>query len=320
MTDCCSSLCAAITPPEIDVKEKEYAKDLERTLEDSSNHSESSCSFVTYQKPIKSSSSIFQDRESIAKRFESCLNSGDSEILVEQLELMLENSTCDVESFRLQNLNDASSEELESSIKGKQAVLEYFAGYPRSIPDLIFLIHEWKIFDRPNKSSCLVFKFSLSGHQILQMSTRCQSEMVDLESGSDTEKAAAEVGKKRSRDTSVHFKDKGHAGGGRQDAKRARGRALGQYISNNAFQSHHRANLADVRKEVSLEGFAADDSEKYIIELAAKADPAATDSNDNNSSVMQESAIINMRGVMRLMLNESNLIYKVRCVHFTKVG
>lgn len=292
----------------------------------------SSGSLINYQKVIGSSPSIIsQDRGSIAKRFESCLNAGDSEILVEQLEPMLENSTCDVESFRLQNLKDANSEELESAIKGKTAVLEYFAGYPKAIPDLIFLVHEWKVFERPNKSSCVVFKFSLSGHQILQMDTRCKTEeeeVVDNSDSDDQETAAeqqqgeksaaavsAEVGSKRGRDPSVHFIEKGYRSGGRQDVKRTRGRALGQFIADNSLQSHHRASLADIRKEVSLEEVAADGSEKYITELAAKAGPVMA---ENNSSVMQESALINTRGVMRLMLNESNLIYKVHCVHFTK--
>jgi len=206
-----SSVCTGLSSED----EEKFAHDLRLSLEDLSSRSErSACSTRSIRTSLTSNStpsSHYLDREMLAKRFETCYNSGDPDILKDQMGPLFDDVNCEVESFRLTNFRDASTEELEDTIKGKDAVLEYFAGYVRAIPDLLFFVHEWKTLDRPNRTYCVVLKFTLTGHRILHMDSVCcdkegvpavEEDTIIDENGDFT------VGSKRSRDPSVKFKEK----------------------------------------------------------------------------------------------------------------
>jgi len=53
---------------------------------------------------------------------------------------------------------DDANEIVESSVTGVDNIVEQFAGCMQTIPDGIFLVHEWKMFLQANNACCLVMK------------------------------------------------------------------------------------------------------------------------------------------------------------------
>jgi len=102
--------------------------------------------------------------------------------------------------------------------------------------------------------------------------------------------------------------------------RRVKARVFGQFVADNTLQSHHRASLSEVRKEVVLEKLAEGDSSVITATAAIDQQISSFAKLEEAHGVLPESDLVNIRGVMRLMLTENNLIYKINCVHFTSFG
>jgi hypothetical protein len=112
-------------------------------------------------------------RNMYAKSLESVLNSSDPEYVTQAFHSLLDTDSL-FESFLLeQNENGATVEVPDQTAQGIDEIAAKFIGCVVSVPDSIFLIHEWQIFPRPNNSCCLVCKFSFTGSKAFDFSTPC---------------------------------------------------------------------------------------------------------------------------------------------------
>lgn len=252
------------------------------------------------------------------------MNSSDPDVLRKVL-LDILDEDCVVDSFKLQAVNNIGSEELESCVSGRSEVIEYFIGYVNSIPDMIFLCHEWRIFNRPNNQSCLVFKFSLTGSQIFQHEMKCNVEDINdhlpanyenLDVWGEAIEASAcnNAGKgKQDSEHSIKFRDMVHHRG---DLKRRKVTStIGQYVDLNKVETHHMPELKELKDDIATE-------EK--IELMPLRSQKIKGANDptvsmcispRNLQLLQDASKINIRGVMRFTMNDLHRITKIHCVH-----
>lgn len=264
-------------------------------------------------------------RNTITKSFEECLNSGDPDC-VKQVLCPIIDEHCVVESYRLKQLGMVGNEELENMIEGKRQVVPYFMGYVVAIPDMIFLIHEWKLFQRGGGVSCLMFKFTLSGTQIVTHDTKCNIEddadaaahvvspVSDAADAADATDDATRVGQKRGHDDdpdSVKFKATTYQG--RQDRRQKKQKTLGEFVTDNRVYDKHIATV-DALVEDATHVPLPDDVQLVELPPGVTAEPAAK---TVESLGLQAAVKINMKGVMRFHFNERNQIFKIHCVHFT---
>lgn len=262
-------------------------------------------------------------RNTITKAFEDCLNSGDPDC-VKQVLCPIVDEHCVVESYRLKQLGLVGNEELENLIEGKRQVVPYFMGYVVAIPDMIFLVHEWKLFQRSGGVSCLMFKFTLSGTQIVTHDTKCNIEddapaavaavSPVSHDADDADGAGARVGQKRGHDEdpdSVKFKATTYQG--RQDRRQKKQKTLGEFVTDNRVYDKHIATVDALVEEA--EGVPLpDDAQLVELPPGVAAAPAAK---TKEALGLQAAVKINMKGVMRFHFNERNQIFKIHCVHFT---
>jgi hypothetical protein len=266
-------------------------------------------------------------RNTLTKAFEDCLNSGDPDC-VKQVLCPIVDEHCVVESYALKQLGLVGSEELENLIEGKRQVVPYFMGYVVAIPDMVFLVHEWKLFQRGGGVSCLMFKFTLSGTQIVAHDTKCNI-VDDADAATDAATDAVSpvshdadevVGQKRGHGSedpdSVRFKATTHQG--RQDRRQKKQKTLGEFVTDNRVYDKHIAATVDVLVQDAAAVPLPHDAQ--LVELppgvASAAAPEAA-ARTKEALGLQAAAKITMKGVMRFHFNERNQIFKIHCVHFT---
>lgn len=208
------------------------------------------------------------------------------------------------------------SEDIESVISGKDQVIPYFMGYIASIPDLIFLIHEWKLFNRAGGLSCLMFKFTLSGNQIIPNDSKCK---IEEEENSDAGIASSEMnlsGKKRNNppENSIKFKYSSYQG--RQQDKRKKHKTLGEFVTDNRVYDKHVAQVSTLLQDAAQEVLP-DEIKPVVVPESVSTTEHKAENMSLESMGLQNALKINMRGVMRFHFNENNQVYKIHCVHFT---
>lgn len=305
-----------------------------------------------------------------AKLFEDALNSSDP-AEVERIFQSFMAPTCYMDTYCVDYPgNKDSGETMEVRVVGLQNLVTYFSAYIITIPDSIFLIHEWRVFERRNGQSCVVFRFSLSGNQILPHDQRCHiRETAQIP-------APKLAGRKRKIETShtIKFKDtsRGHSTISDQ-IRRQRVRTLGEFIADNRVLPEHRPEIDHLQSDVAKEAWPhglkpghslsvrdgmsntellqsddvhcrnkssiSDESIKNV-ELLATAmtdnySPAkkedtliesisVTDQSDILISnfpsflLLPEAVSVNIRGVMRFLINEDGLVGSIYCSHFAK--
>lgn len=285
----------------------------------------------------------FQDKKMYAKLFEEGFNSGDKEVMAFILNQLIAEH-CIVESSKLiidssnnnnNNSNDkslhhlllpASREEKEHSIDGKSNVITYFLGYLTAIPDIVFLVHSWKIFQRPSpqhqqqQHACLVFKFSLTGNKVFNIPTKCSYEDeaaddiddVDISSRPSTNSSSSSpISQGFNEDTttssssqpprSIKFRERSRTS--KYDSrKRGKIFTLGEHVNTNEMHNHLLVNPQD---EISNEQLK-DEMSQQMMDI---------DRSDNTGDLLPSSEKVNIQGVMRFYIDEEQKIYKIQCLH-----
>jgi len=134
-------------------------------------------------------------RNELAHIIEGALNSCDAAYLGQTFQTLLDpacrlestklsqdpsltstDSVCSDSNNAVSSTQQSSEKELGSAVKvviGRENIINQFMGCLLMIPDGIFLVHEWKLFSRPNNSCCLVLKFSFTGSQVFNSSLPC---------------------------------------------------------------------------------------------------------------------------------------------------
>lgn len=242
------------------------------------------------------------------------MNSSDPDYLRQILSDLVEDC-CIVESFKLQQIGNVGSEQLESTIAGKAEVLEYFVGYIVAVPDSVFLVHEWRVFERSQGNSCLVFKFSFTGNQIFAHDDKCKIETADsgdVREFADEKSIDQLSGQKRPLENSIKFKGTGSHQSGRGGKKKSK--TLGEFVTNNKVQQHHQPDVEELRREVRDEADRVDPKFEgsSFNEVISQSAISTSDSNP-----LLPASSMNIRGVMRYTLNDRFRIVKIHCVHFT---
>lgn len=156
-----------------------------------------------------------------------------------------------MDAYRVENPGCLDSEEtLEVRVVGLDNIGIYFNSLLHVIPDSIFLIHEWQVFERRNGQSCVVFSYSCSGNQILPYEQRCNIREVPKVP------TAALAGRKRKVETthSIKFKDtaRGHSTLLEQ-SRRQRVRTLGEFVVDNRCLPEHIPQLKELRTDTAVE-------------------------------------------------------------------
>jgi hypothetical protein len=185
-----------------------------------------------------------------AKLFEDALNSSDPVELGKIFRSFIA-PTCYMDAYGVDSPGNMDSEEtMEVRVVGLENLITYFSAYIIAIPDSIFLIHEWRVFERRSGQSCVVFRYSLSGNQILPHDQSCHI------------REAAQIpapklpGRKRKFETShtIKFKDtgRGHTTISEQ-SRRQRVRTLGEFIADNRVLPGHRPEISEIQSDVIQE-------------------------------------------------------------------
>lgn len=229
-----------------------------------------------------------------------------------------------VESFLLRVESDGStSEEKESCIEGLEAVVTYFMGYIIAVPDCLFLIHEWKIFNRPSPSppyhnthSCLGFKFSFTGTKVFDVDTKCHRlAMTDSESISSSNSSSIST----SAVHSIQFRERSRTS---KYDHRKRGKVLtiGEHIRSNEMQDHQLINLEEEITNPDLKESMMDVDQTEADNVMSNGEgggpPTTIQSSSSSTGDLYRTAQkVNVQGVMRFYLNEQQKIYKIHCIH-----
>lgn len=291
----------------------------------SCEHLQETSHALTYANP--------DQRHTFAKHFEDGLNSFDAVMLSDILENMLAED-CVVDSSRLNCENNKGTEELESSVKGMKDVIDYFVGYMVAIPDMVFLVHEWRIFARANQQSCLVMKFSLSGTKIYDFCTDCNVQGATAGSSSD-ESSVTELSRADLKDSkySVKFRIMSRTSK-YENRKRKRISTMGEYVDLNQMKDHHVLELpAEVVAAASPSAAAAintaslDDADTQCTDIEPTSSVDTYDAEEVLGilrvapvvSMLSDAVKVNIVGIMRFHMNESNRVARIQCTHIHDV-
>jgi hypothetical protein len=224
--------------------------------------------------------------------------------------------------FINQKRNGETVEALDRTIEGIDEIASKFVGCVVAIPDSIFLIHEWKIFLRPNNSCCLVCKFSFTGQRAFDFSTPCiirdfsQREPWDndslMEVDDMTEDHSLGPNNSEEKTHSIKFRDTSKTIK-YDNRKRGKMFTIGEYVHLNEMKSGNALNL---QEEI---GYNDDGHDSMVFDDAHSAATESslhttTDSLGNQTSVMTESRTMNADGVMRFHINAQNKISRIQCV------
>ena len=186
-----------------------------------------------------------------AKLFEDAMNSSDPMTLSAIFSSFMD-PACYMDAYRVESPGCLDSEEtLEVRVIGLKNLIAYFGAYVVAIPDSIFLVHEWHVFER-RSGSCVVFRYSMSGNQIIPHDQRCNIKEVA------SVPIQALAGRKRKVETthSIKFKDtlRGHSTLSEQQ-RRQRIRTLGEFIADNRSLPQHRPEVSQMQKDVNQEAW-----------------------------------------------------------------
>jgi hypothetical protein len=217
----------------------------------------------------------------------------------------------------LQALNNIGTEEWESGVKGQEEVIKYFIGYITAVPDSIFLVHEWQLFNRAHNTSCLVFKFSFTGAQIFQHESKCNvdtdvveytQDFDDLEfwAPSDTKSMTAAVvsdDKAAATTSSIKFREMSQHRG---ENKRRKVSTIGQYVNSSKVNKEHLPVMQDLKESIAAEP----KHDLYTILSVEK-----KDIEHDAREILPAAEAVNIRGVMRFSLNQDHQVVKIHCVH-----
>lgn len=271
-------------------------------------------------------------RHTFPKLFEECMNSSDGEVLKEAMSRLLVRD-CDMEAYRLDNHQNTGEERLEASLHTRDHIIDHFVGMVTSIPDSVFLIHEWKLFPRPNQSSCLVFKFSMTGTQMFEFESPCTAD--DHTTGytrSNWVKHSDTADRKNVMPT-IKFREGGRTG--KYDARRRnKMRTIGEYVDMNRLNEDYRPNTEGnyVSTEAVAEQIWDEIQDAVIINAHLDDDDDASSlSSPSSRSVdsfeyepkdlpvvnvrRKEIKKVNINGVMRFHINADFKVWKIHCVH-----
>eukprot|EP00981_Chlorochromonas_danica_P011086 scaffold3735_cov242-Ochromonas_danica.AAC.4 len=269
-------------------------------------------------------------RTRFAKKFEDGMNASDPDYLREVLNDMLDDKTI-WESFRMDNLPNCSrgKEVLERSIMGKDSVINHYIGFTTSTPDSVFLIHEWKLFSRPNKQSCLIFKFSFTGSQIYEFDSTCMAE--DNTHGYSRERPNNMCMGDKCGSSTVTFREM-NRNTKYESRKRPKFSTIGEYVESSRMREdyaplrdqEHSMNSMYLSEETKTQGW-----DNYVMETTVTIDhanvfptaPLTLSGGElaaGKRDVLvrrKEAKMLNMCGFMRFHINSDHLVYKIQCVH-----
>lgn len=231
------------------------------------------------------------------------MNSSDPEVLRAVLTEMMEES-CVFEVFRLEKSGMESKEIFEQLMDSRDSIIQYFIGYLEAIPDSLFLVHEWRVFERSHGTRCTVFKFSMTGNKISDYEDKCKIDEEDLLLHLPEDERALVLSRKRGQDPSVHFKASRAA---HRNDKKARVKTLGEFVTDHYVQDHHRADVSQLADDAHHEADIQDQKENHSHSTHLPCLQCAK---------LQEATQVNFRGVMRFTFNEQARIFKVNCVHY----
>lgn len=248
-------------------------------------------------------------RHAYAKLFEDGFNSSDPDGFRDILTKMFADHTV-LESYRLDNISGKGKEILENATDGTENLIQYFVGYVVSIPDLVFLVHEWKLFPRSSNQSCLVFKFSLTGTQTYEFECPCTAE--DHTNGYVREASKCEDDKDGSnkKRSTVTFRETGR-NTKYESRKRNKIYTIGEYVDANQLNPSYMESTEESINPTE------EDSRQAIVGPAV-VDLSGVETkprSDTNVVRRTETRKINMVGVMRFHINADLKVWKIHCVH-----
>eukprot|EP01040_Poterioochromonas_malhamensis_P010212 gene10212-11108_t len=290
-------------------------------------------------------------RNNYAKALEDLMNCSDPAYVYQAFHQLLD-PECKFDAYFLQDKgNGETVETLDSSVVGIDEITGKFVGCIVTIPDSIFLIHEWKIFVRPNNSCCLVCKFSFTGTKVFDFSTPCifrEYPRCKPSSGScsgddamqgveDTSVLSDQTPSTQSEQSGDNGESCGHSIVFKETSKtikydnRKRGKqfTVGEYIRHNEMYD---CGLPNLQEEVMM----VDAEENSPHAIHHHHSQSNLDGDDVNSmvtestihnvqnymingaahekGVMSESHAMNAFGLMRFHINGDNKIVKIHCV------
>lgn len=250
------------------------------------------------------------------------MNSSDADFLRETIE-SIATIDCDMEAYRLDNYSNSGEERLEASLHSRENIIAHFVGMTSSVPDSVFLIHEWKIFARPNRQSCLVFKFSMTGTQMFEFESPCTAE--DHTTGYQRTAWVRRGDPKRAQST-VMFREGGRTG--KYDARRRNKiRTIGEYVDCSKLTDDYSPSVDYTHQPEIVEhswGTVHDavpiKNDTCILSEQGES-PSCPDQLESvtDSPVMtvrrHEVKKVNVCGVMRFHINADHKVWKIHCVH-----
>ncbi len=81
-----------------------------------------------------------------------------------------------MEACRLDTHDNTGKERLKACLPKRYSNIQHFSGMMITIPNPVFLIHEWKLLPGPQQYSRLVFKLSLTGTQMYEFESPCPAD------------------------------------------------------------------------------------------------------------------------------------------------
>lgn len=249
-------------------------------------------------------------RHAIPKTFEDGMNSSDPAYLREVLTRLVADK-CVLESYRLDSKMGEGSEVLESSLDGKESIVQYFCGFIISTPDSIFLIHEWKLFPRAGNQSCMVFKFSFTGSQVFEYEQSCMAS--DHTKGYQRSTTDSSTGSNSVSDGSEGSDAGNEEGSSSSSKKRATATVTFKESGRNTkYESRKRKKIYTIGEYVDSSRIGED-----FVPLSGEDSSVEVVSGEESSTATRCKLTkkVNICGVMRFHLNAALHIWKVHCVH-----
>lgn len=196
-------------------------------------------------------------RNDFPRIIENAFNSGDPYYFRETFRFLLE-SNCRLETLKTERKNTKSSTttaqstlyandinaSVEQTVFGCEKIADYFTGCMVSIPDAIFLVHDWKLFARQNNGCSLVMKFSYTGSNIFDTDALCiirdrhQCHDRDPDDPDEDDDTTFDTDTGGGGMNTIQFRERSRAS--KYDhRKRNKRSTVGEFISRHEYQADH---------------------------------------------------------------------------------
>ena len=273
-------------------------------------------------------------RNTFPKIWEEVLNSSNPE-LVNHIFGEIMDPNCVFEGHIVsQQFDGTSSDQLDFTINGVDAIAARFIACVVAVPDSLFLVHEWKSFLRPNNFCCIVLKYTFTGFKPYDYEIPCalheenipssseEDSIVDLDvSSSDGESRKTSNDYEEAPIPSVQFRELSKTI--RYD-NRKRGRlfTLGEFIASNQISKklhsleENNTTPSNGLEKFSLSSLSAEDANSVGSGSGSESPSiqTTTDLSGNQLTTRKAGQIVNLRGVLRMHINSDNRIFKLHCV------